>query len=158
MERPGFESPLCALSTNRSLSATIRKLPLDRCAFFHRRMTHLIFDCGIRKSSQCKPQDPSSELTLSEAGGSQDDIPNISYPPNRRTALIIPPNALLCTCAHDTHHGDVVLLAELLGGFRNHRCWLVADLLRAFEAEEFLLLVLRFHNAIGHECEPVIFA
>ena len=36
MERPGFESPLCALSTNRSLSATIRKLPLDRCAFFHR--------------------------------------------------------------------------------------------------------------------------
>ncbi len=42
MERPGFESPLCALSTNRSLSATIRKLPLDRCAFFHRRMTNLI--------------------------------------------------------------------------------------------------------------------
>jgi hypothetical protein len=25
MERPGFESPLCASSTNRSLSATIRK-------------------------------------------------------------------------------------------------------------------------------------
>ncbi len=44
MERPGFESPLCALSTNRSLSATIRKLPLDRCAFFHRRMTGLFLN------------------------------------------------------------------------------------------------------------------
>ncbi len=47
MERPGFESPLCALSTNRSLSATIRKLPLDRCAFFHRRMTYPIFNYSI---------------------------------------------------------------------------------------------------------------
>ena len=51
MERPGFESSLCALSTNRSLSATIRKLPLDRCAFFHRRMTHFIFDYSICKSA-----------------------------------------------------------------------------------------------------------
>jgi hypothetical protein len=34
MERPGFESPLCATSTNRSLSATIRKYPWTGEAFF----------------------------------------------------------------------------------------------------------------------------
>jgi hypothetical protein len=34
MERPGFESPLCAMSTNRSLSATIRKYLWTGAAFF----------------------------------------------------------------------------------------------------------------------------
>src|SRR6202043_3858066 len=30
---------LCASSTNRSMSATITQIPLDRCGLFHRRMT-----------------------------------------------------------------------------------------------------------------------
>ena len=34
MERPGFESPLCATSTNRSLSATIRKYRWTGAGFF----------------------------------------------------------------------------------------------------------------------------
>ena len=34
MERPGFEPPLCAMSTNRSLSATIRKYLWTGAAFF----------------------------------------------------------------------------------------------------------------------------
>jgi hypothetical protein len=34
MERPGFESPLCAMSTNRSLSATIRKYLWTGAGFF----------------------------------------------------------------------------------------------------------------------------
>ena len=51
MERPVFESSLCAASTNRSLSATTRKLPLNRCTFFHRRMTDLISDYSIFESA-----------------------------------------------------------------------------------------------------------
>lgn len=39
MERPGFEPPLCAPSTNRSLYAIYSQIPLDNCAAFHRRMT-----------------------------------------------------------------------------------------------------------------------
>jgi hypothetical protein len=39
MERPGFEPPLCAQSTNRSLYATYSQTLLDKCASLHRRMT-----------------------------------------------------------------------------------------------------------------------
>ena len=41
MERPGFEPPLCAMSTNRSLYAIYSQIPLDKCAFLHRRMTSI---------------------------------------------------------------------------------------------------------------------
>jgi hypothetical protein len=41
MERPGFEPPLCAQSTNRSLYAIYSQIPVDNCALFHRRMTSL---------------------------------------------------------------------------------------------------------------------
>jgi hypothetical protein len=34
MERPGFEPPLCAMSTNRRLYAIYSQIPLDNCAFF----------------------------------------------------------------------------------------------------------------------------
>jgi len=39
MERPGFEPPLCAMSTNRSLYAIYSQMPMDRYAILHRRMT-----------------------------------------------------------------------------------------------------------------------
>ena len=38
MERPGFEPPLCAMSTNRSLYAIYSQMPMDRYAILHRRM------------------------------------------------------------------------------------------------------------------------
>jgi hypothetical protein len=41
MERPGFEPPLCAMSTNRSLYAIYSQMPMDRYAILHRRMTIL---------------------------------------------------------------------------------------------------------------------
>jgi hypothetical protein len=37
MERPGFEPPLCAQSTNRRLYAIYSQIPLDNCASLHRR-------------------------------------------------------------------------------------------------------------------------
>jgi hypothetical protein len=42
MERPGFEPPLCAMSTNRSLYAIYSQMPLDNCGRFHRRMTAFV--------------------------------------------------------------------------------------------------------------------
>jgi hypothetical protein len=42
MERPGFEPPLCAMSTNRSLYAICSQMPLDKHALLHRRMTTLL--------------------------------------------------------------------------------------------------------------------
>jgi hypothetical protein len=39
MERPGFEPPLCALSTNTSLYAIYSQIPVDNCVTLHRRMT-----------------------------------------------------------------------------------------------------------------------
>ena len=41
MERPGFESPLCAKRTNRSLYAIYSQMPLDNCVIPYRRMTNL---------------------------------------------------------------------------------------------------------------------
>lgn len=45
MERPGFVSPLCATSTNRSLYAISSQIPLDKLDRFHRRMTHRGVEC-----------------------------------------------------------------------------------------------------------------
>jgi hypothetical protein len=43
MERPGLtNNPLCAQSTNRSMYAIYSQKPLDKHAFFHRRMTELL--------------------------------------------------------------------------------------------------------------------
>lgn len=49
MERPGFESPLCAMSTNRSLYAIPSHIPLDFLTRFHRRMTrHRANSIGVQ--------------------------------------------------------------------------------------------------------------
>jgi hypothetical protein len=62
MERPGFEPPLCAQSTNRSLYAIYSQMPMDNRALFHRRMTINVDSqpCDNRINALCPP-----ELSLS---------------------------------------------------------------------------------------------
>ena len=63
----------------------------------------------------------------------------------------------LSHCFHESYrqHADVVLLAELFGGFGDCLRGLIADDLRALETEEFALLVRSLDNAIGDEGQPV---
>src|SRR6516225_5091921 len=55
----------------------------------------------------------------------------------------------------DRKHTDVVLLPELLRRGSNLLGGLMANGLRALEAEEFAVGVLRFNDAIGHQGERI---
>ncbi len=54
----------------------------------------------------------------------------------------------------DRDDGDVVGLAEALGGLRDVPCRLVAHLLGALKAEQFTTRVGGFDHAIGEEDKP----
>ena len=79
MERPGFEPPLCAMSTNRSLYAIYSQMPMDRYAILHRRMTARTYngmrqattkkDNGVRQATTKKDNDEDRQRRKTGDGG-----------------------------------------------------------------------------------------
>jgi len=57
MERPGFEPPLCAMSTNRSLYAIYSQMPMDRYAILHRSTKPGAICCGMGHTHIYFPRD-----------------------------------------------------------------------------------------------------
>jgi hypothetical protein len=64
MERPGFESPLCAMSTNRSLSATIRRYLWTGAGFF----IEVGAACGPACPSDAQPTNGTWFIAVEVAG------------------------------------------------------------------------------------------
>ena len=51
------------------------------------------------------------------------------------------------------HHGDVILLPEVLRGLRNLRWGVSTESLGAVETKQFSILPTRLHHTVAHQCE-----